>query len=292
MARRGLLIRNESKPDDWVAAVRARLADAGIELVDRPCGSGEEACRIIAAEGKGEGEGADLVVVAGGDGTLNGAAPALLELGKPLGVLPLGTANDLARTLGLPLDPLAAAEVLAAGRTRRIDLGLANGRPFFNVASLGLAAEVAQTLEGAGKPLGRLSYALAALKVLLRARPFRAAIAAGDRLVRTRSHQIAVGNGRYHGGGVAVREDASIESGRLVLYSLEPGSLWKVVLLAPLFRRGRHVRWRQVRTASARTIEIRTPAPMPVNLDGDLATQTPLRLEELPGAIEVFVPDA
>src|ERR671926_181555 len=80
----------------------------------------------------------DLVMLGGGDGTMNAAASALVEIGRPLAVLPLGTGNDLARTLGIPLDPLAAAEVAAAGRTRRIDLGLVNGRPFFNVACVGL----------------------------------------------------------------------------------------------------------------------------------------------------------
>lgn len=284
--RRALLIRNGGKGADWVAGVRARLAAAGIETEDRPTESCEDACAAIADTD------CDLVVVAGGDGTLNGVAGALLDAGKPVGVLPLGTANDLARTLGLPFEPQAAAEVIAAGRTRRIDVGLANDRPFFNVASLGLAAKLAQSLgEGAKHRFGRFSYVLAAIRVLAGARTFRTAIAADGEAVRTRSYQIAVGNGRYYGGGAAVADDAQIDSGRLTLYSLEPGSLWKVVLLAPLFRRGRHVRWREVRTASARTVEIRTPAPMPVNLDGELATETPLTLTVRPKALEVFAPD-
>ncbi|MCR5877236.1 lipid kinase [Phenylobacterium sp. J367] len=283
--RRALLIRNEAKGADWLAAVRDRLGEAGITVIDTPTGDVEAACAAIAETS------ADLILVAGGDGTLNGVAPALLEAGKPVGVLPLGTANDLARTLGLPTGIEAAAEVIAAGRTRRIDVGLANGRPFFNVASIGLAAKLAQTLgEGAKHRFGRLSYALAALRVLLGAETFRAAIAADGQALRTRSYQVAVGNGRYHGGGAAVTDEAEIDSGRLALYSLEPGSLWKLVLLAPLFRRGRHVRWREVRTASAREVEIRTPSPMPVNLDGELATETPLALTIRPGALEVFAP--
>lgn len=284
-ARRALLIRNEAKGGAWVAEVMARLAAAGLVVEDTPTASCEAACAAIA------GASADLILVAGGDGTLNGVAPALLEAGKPVGVLPLGTANDLARTLGLPLDAAGAAEVIADGATRRIDVGFANGRPFFNVASLGLSADLAATLDsGAKHRFGRLSYALAALRVLMHAKPFRAAIAAEGEVARTHTYQIAVGNGRYHGGGVAVSEDAEIDDGQLVLYSLEPGSLWKVVALAPLFRRGRHLRWREVRTASGTALEIRTPSPMPVNLDGELATETPLALTVRPKAVEVFAP--
>jgi YegS/Rv2252/BmrU family lipid kinase len=287
--RRGLLIRNGGKSADWVDAVVGRLAARGIEVADTPTESCEAGCAAI-AQGAGD---VDLIIVAGGDGTLNGVAPALLDAGRPVGVLPLGTANDLARTLGLPLDLLEAADVIAEGGTRRIDVGLANGKPFFNVASLGLSAQLAASLgAGAKHRFGRFSYVLAALRVLLGARTFRAAIAADGDVVRAHTYQIAVGNGRYYGGGAAVSEEADIDTGRLVLYSLEAGSLWKVVALAPLFRRGRHVRWREVRTASATTLEIRTPHPMPVNLDGELATETPLALTIRPHALEVFAPAA
>ena len=98
----------------------------------------------------------DLVIIGGGDGTLSMAADALVDAQLPVGVIPLGTANDLARTLNLPLDPLAAAEVIAAGRQRRIDLGWVNGTHFFNVATIGLGVGVARRLtREAQTPLGR-----------------------------------------------------------------------------------------------------------------------------------------
>lgn len=286
--RKALLVRNGGKPDQWVAPVIRRLRSANIAVADFPTDSPEACQEAIATKGAA----CDLVIVAGGDGTLNGAAPALIQAGKPLGVLPLGTANDLARTLRLPLDAVRAADVIAAGHTRRIDLGTANGKPFFNVASLGLAADMADTLQaGEKRALGRFAYAAAAARVLLRARQFHAHVEVGDCTLHTHSYQIAIGNGRYHGGGVAVREDAEIDDGKLMLYSLEPGSLWKVALLAPLFRRGEHVRWDEVRTATGAAMTIRTDRPMPVNLDGDLATETPLTLAVLPKAVEVFAPD-
>lgn len=287
--RRALLLRNaKSKQGEAsIEAALARLAERGVDVVEAPCASRDELRRQILAWAAGF----DCVIVGGGDGTLNGAAPALLETGSALGVLPLGTANDLARTLSVPTDLVQAADVIADGRRRRIDLGMANERPFFNVASVGLSARLAATLDkDAKRRFGQLSYALAALKVLFGARAFRAVIAAEGEAVRVKTYQIAVGNGCYHGGGVAIAPDARIDDSRLLLYSLEPGSLWKVVLMAPLFRRGLHVDWREVRTAQGRAMEIRTPRPMPVNLDGDLATETPLVLTVRPRAIEVFAP--
>src|SRR5690606_2607690 len=103
------------------------------------------------------------LILAGGDGTMSAAAPALRALGRPFGLLPLGTANDLARSLGIPLDPVEAADVIVDGGVRRIDLGLINGEPFFNVASLGLSAEVVHEHEsghGRKRLLGVLNYPL------------------------------------------------------------------------------------------------------------------------------------
>ena len=85
----------------------------------------------------------DLAIVGGGDGTLNSAAAGLVETGMPLGVIPLGTANDFARTVGIPLDPLKAAELIVSGAPPDIDLGEVNGHFFFNVASIGFSAELA-----------------------------------------------------------------------------------------------------------------------------------------------------
>src|SRR5690606_41482749 len=83
---------------------------------------------------------ADRIVIGGGEGTISRALPHILALGKPLAVLPLGTANDLANTLGVPADVLAAAQVALEGRPHKIDVGLVNGEPFVNVASIGVAA--------------------------------------------------------------------------------------------------------------------------------------------------------
>jgi len=236
---------------------------------------------------------ADLIVVGGGDGSLNAAAPGLLEAQLPFGIIPLGTANDLARTLELPATVEAAVEVIAAGHTRRIDVGDVNGHPFFNVASLGLSAELALTLTPENKKrFGPLSYAIAAIRVLSRARPFSAEIISPHSRARVSTYQIAVGNGLYYGGGMAVHESASIDDHRLHLYSLELAAVWKLLFMAPDFRAGTHGAWQEVRVEDATRFEVRTRRPRPVNADGEIITQTPAVFSIRPGALEVFVPAA
>ena len=105
------------------------------------------------------------MIVAGGDGTLNAALQGLVEAGLPLGIIPLGTANNLARTLGIPSDPAGACEVIAAGHRRRIDLGWVNGRYFCTTASVGLSVQITEELSPEAKRRwGPAAYALAAVR--------------------------------------------------------------------------------------------------------------------------------
>lgn len=271
-----------------VDAAVAELHKAGIDVLRPAWREGESLSAAI----KRCGDGADFVVIAGGDGSLNAAAPALIETGVPLGILPGGTANDLARTLGLPFDMIGAAKVIAAGRIRAIDVGEVNDKPYFNVASLGMSASLADRLTRETKRRwGRLAYALTATEVLIEARRFGAVIRVDDGdEVAVRSLQIAVGNGRHYGGGMIVEETAEIDDGRLDLYSLEFRDIWKLPFMALAFRKGRHGLADDVRTMSGARFEIRTRRPMPVNADGEIVTRTPAVFRVLPGAIRVFVP--
>jgi YegS/Rv2252/BmrU family lipid kinase len=287
--RRVLLLVNPASRRGATAAALAAdlLSGAGLNVRTERPGSREEVARVIEAAA----DEIDAVVVAGGDGSLNAALPALLRTGLPFGVLPLGTANDFARTLAIPMDLRAAAGVIAAGLTRRVDVGLVNGHPFLNVASLGLSSDLAQRLTGPGKRRwGRLSYAALVLRLLTKARPFRAVIVAKGQAVRVRTYQVAVGNGRYYGGGLSVRHDARVDDGRLDLYSLEFKAAWRLVLAGLAFHRGRQGGWREVRDVSCRRFQVRTRRPRPVNLDGELLTVTPARFELLPAALVVFTP--
>lgn len=282
-----------------VANPNSRSGDAGLEPALSVLARGGVAVTSLSVDGAAAVGAAiaaaaadvDAFVVAGGDGTLNAAADAVRAVGKPLGILPTGTANDLARTLGLPMALADAAQVIVAGHRRAIDLGEVNGHPFFNVASLGISARLADALTGgAKKRWGRLSYPLALLRTLLDARPFHASIVQDGRSERIRTLQIAVGNGRHYGGGMVVEENASIDDGQLDLYSLEFDQVWQLLPLANAFAKGRHGLWREVRTARGTSFEIRTRRPRPINTDGELVTFTPAVFRVLPQAVTVFAP--
>jgi diacylglycerol kinase (ATP) len=289
MPRRALLIVNAKSRSGAAQCDIAmeRLKDHGIESVHLECGRREDLSPLIVKHAKD----VDCAIVGGGDGTLNAAAFGVIEAGLPLGILPMGTANDLARTLDIPFDLDGAAQVIADGLTRRIDLGIVNNEPFFNVASIGLSAELAQKLtRDIKRRWGRLGYALVALKVLAQAKPFRATIYSEKESVRVKTLQIAVGNGRFYGGGNAVEKDAAIDDQHLDLYSLELDRAWKLALMARSFRYGQHGAWEEVRAVQAKEFDIRTRKPKPVNADGEIVTQTPAHFSIRPAAVTVFAP--
>lgn len=274
---------------DALEPVCARLEAGGFAVTVEPFENLPEIARDITRLH----ESSDAVVVCGGDGSISSAAPAVMESGLPLGIIPAGTANDLARTLSIPLDFEGAADLIVAGYTKRIDVGLVNGHAFFNVASIGLSSELAQKLDPeVKKRFGRLGYAVAALRVLYSARRFRARIVEKGIGTPVKTYQIAVGNGRLYGGGNIVAESAEIDDGRLDLYSLEMPHLWQSALMARAFRAGTHGAWKEVRTARCEEFDVETTRPMPVNTDGEIVTSTPAHFQVLPAAISVFAPRA
>ncbi|MBD2503877.1 lipid kinase [Anabaena azotica] len=233
----------------------------------------------------------DLVIVGGGDGTLNAVVDALVETQLPLGILPLGTANDLARTLGISNSLPEACKTIAQGELRRIDLGWVNGKHFFNVASLGLSVKITRRLTKEFKRRwGVLAYAVTALQVIWKSRPFTAEIRTKDRVFRAKTVQIAVGNGRYYGGGMAIVPDARIDDQRLDLYSLEISHWWEIIPLLPAMRNGRHIHRQNVRALNGREFEIYTSKPRAINTDGEITTYTPARFCVIPKALAVLVP--
>ncbi|WP_020187006.1 lipid kinase [Methylopila sp. 73B] len=289
MSRRALLIVNAKSRTGQDARDHAveTLRSVGITPIPLSADSRDELSPAIAARA-GD---AEMILVAGGDGTLNAAAKGVHAAQKPLGVLPTGTANDLARTLGVPPELDAAIRIVAEGRTRRIDLGQVNDELFFNVASLGLSVDLAEELTSDLKRrFGRLGYAVAAVRALGRAKPFRVTIESGAGRVRTLSLQVAVGNGRFYGGGNVIERTAAIDDGRLDLYSLEFARAWRLALMLKALRIGDHGAWREIRSMSGQSFDVRTRKPKPINADGEIIAETPARFRLLRRAIEVFVP--
>lgn len=286
--RRALLVINEGSrngraSDAFVEALEA----GGMSLLRRVSDNRNRISELIHAARRE----VDCVILGGGDGTLNSAAQALRDTRLPLGILPLGTANDLARTLGLPTDPEGAAATILAGNTRAIDLGSVNGRPFFNVASVGMTVEITRRLGAASKKrLGKLAYAATAVRVVATQKRFSALIRCGGNIHRVRTMQITVGNGRFYGGGMVVRSDASIDDRLLDVYSLEPESRWSLLWMARAFHQGEHEELDAVRTDRAPVVEVVTRIPREVSADGEIVSLTPARFSVLPAAVTVYVP--
>lgn len=236
---------------------------------------------------------ADAIVVGGGDGTVNAAIAGLIDAGKPVGILPLGTANDLALTLGIPGRPLDAADVIIAGHRRRIDVGRVNDSHFINVASVGLSVEIANRQdEELKRQWGVFSYVVATIDTLGAAAPFEARVTCGGRSEIVSAYQIAVGNGIHYGGGLMVSPDARIDDGLLDVYAIETASVADLIALAPRLRDGTLVERNDVAFFRGPAARIETATPMPVNTDGEVTTETPADFSVLRGALEVFAPPA
>ncbi|MEI5682413.1 lipid kinase [Mesorhizobium sp. CCNWLW179-1] len=287
--KRALLVVNPKarRGGETIAPALDVLRASGIEVVKMAAGKDQPIDELIRKQASG----CDLVIVGGGDGTLNAAAPALVDLNLPLGVLPLGTANDFARTVGIPADPVKAAEVIAQGLLTPIDLGEVNGHLFFNVASIGFSAELAADLsDKAKKRWGKLGYGIVAARLLARSRLFSAHLDHDGTTEKIRTLQISVGNGKHYGGGMTVEETATADDGKLDFYSLEVDHWWRLLRLLPSLRRGTQGRWDDVRAFQTTEVTIRTSRPHPVNTDGELCTTTPAHFRIRPKALSVFVP--
>lgn len=290
--RRVLLVvnRGSRQGDSDLAAIVARLRAGAVEpvtfLSDTP--------GHLADAVRGHCAGVDAVVVGGGDGTLHGVLPALLACGVPLGILPLGTANDAARSLGIPNDPLAACAAITAGHVARVDLGAANGVPFLNAANIGLGVAVTAELDPAEKRRwGVLGYVRAAARTWRGHRPFAAEVDCDGHRQRLHTIQLAIGNGRHYGGGMTVATDAVITDSLLHLYSVAPVGLLRLLRLLRLglaLRLGRHEQLPEVQVLAGRRIRVTTRRPFAVISDGEPTTRTPVLFEVLPRALPVYVP--
>lgn len=290
MIQRALLLvnRHSRRGNETFSQVVTQLQSLDFEIFEESTAQPQQLSEII----RSYRDHIDVVIVGGGDGTLNAVIEGLVDTQLPLGILPLGTANDLARTLRIPQSIPKACQVIAAGQTQRIDLGKVNNKYFFNVASLGLSVQITRQLDKEGKRIwGVLAYAATAMKVVWRARPFRAEIRLSGESISVKTIQIAVGNGRYYGGGMTVADDAAINDERLDLYSLEYRHWWQIFLLLPAMWRGSHANWPGVRTLQGKEFEVYTRKSQPINADGEIVAHTPAKFRLVPKAVAVFVPD-
>jgi diacylglycerol kinase (ATP) len=293
-------------------AVKAALGDRpGTELCfSEKKGDAEDLAREAVRQG------ARTVVAAGGDGTLNEVLNGLAEdfaggsIGRPgrvrLGLLPLGTGNDFARSLGIPPTLEAACDIIAAGYTARVDVGLANGRPFLNAVSLGLASAIARRLTPRFKRrVGKLAYPVAAVAELWEHQPFHVKLVTDRGEMELEVLQLVVGNGRYHGAGNMVTPDATLDDHRLDAYTIAAPSaesgregtglghmqdMSTLARIALSLRRGEHVSHPAVTSLRSSHLYVDAQPAQDVNADGELIGHTPVRFELASAALRVYAP--
>ena len=232
----------------------------------------------------------EVLILGGGDGTMSGLVDDLIGRDIVLGVLPLGTANSFARTLGLPLDVEGAIDVIATGKRRRIDLGMIDDDYFANAASIGIAPQIAETVpHGLKKIFGRLGYLGWAAVQYARFRPFMLTVDDGRGPQRMKVVEVRIANGRFHG-GVELMESAELDNGDIVVEAVRGKFKRRLVRnwVASLLRL--KSRREEVAVFRGAAIRIETEPGLPISIDGEVLAHTPVTARVAPGAIEVMVP--
>ncbi len=232
----------------------------------------------------------ELPVVISGDGLLGAIGGALADTDSPLGIVPGGRGNDLARVLGIPTDPEAAIATVLAGHSRAIDVGEANGRRFLGIASVGFDSEANRVANETTWLRGNLVYAYAALRVLAAWKPAGFTLAFDGQRLRVSGYTVAVANSRAYGGGMFIAPNAELDDGEFDIVTIgEVGKLRFLANLPKVFK-GTHVDEDQVRVLRAARLELSASKPFPVYADGELLTDLPVSLRVLPRALRVLVP--
>lgn len=274
---------SENLIDSWVDALRERGFTVDVER-----STSEEHMQSIILENK---DNVDLVIIAGGDGTVNAAAPALLKAKLPFAIIPLGTANDLARAVGMvkPVDIDKVCDAIERRHYRDLDLGTVGKHYFFNVAHVGLGVKVSKALSSESKKfLGVFSYLQAAISALKKRRGFKVELNVDGEKSTLSSIQLAVGNGRYYGGGNLIDCDSAIDDGKLSLYSIKPVSLMTLLTLAPALRRGTWLGHTEVFTVRGQNISVATDQAMHVHADGEPVCETPAEFSCKPSVLKIL----
>jgi diacylglycerol kinase (ATP) len=233
-------------------------------------------------------EGVDGLVAVGGDGLVNIALQVVAGTDIPLGIVPAGTGNDIARTLGLTLDdPVAAVDLAAGGATRPIDLGRANGRWFAGVLGSGFDSMVNERANRMTWPTGRSRYNLAILAELRTFRPVPYTLELDGESWQTEAMLVAVGNGSSYGGGMRVCPDAQLDDGLLDITVLGPISKPEFLRVFPTVYKGTHVNHPAVTVRRARQVVLTSPE-VTAYADGERVSVLPVHVEAMPDALRVF----
>ena len=272
--RAALIVNTKSRKGQAAFRDACRLLGAaGIELVIRkavkdPAHLPDEVRKAVVA-------GVPMVIVGGGDGSISSSIDHVVGKDIVFALLPLGTANSFARTLGIPLNVEGAVRAITTGRVKRIDLGMIGTDYFANCAAIGLSPLIAKSVpHGLKKWLGRPGYLAWAALQMARFKPFRLAIRHRGEVETLDALEVRIANGRFHRGTELV--DTEVDDGEIVIQAIA-GRLrlkllwsWGLGLIGPDQVRG------TVREFRGREFGIATDPPLPISIDGEVLATTPV----------------
>lgn len=273
---------------DLFEQAREKLEAAGIRLIAahpvRDPDLLEETVREAVRSG------APMVIVGGGDGSLSGVVDDVVGKDVVFAVLPFGTANSFARTLGLPLDLDGAVKAIATGKRRRVDLGMIDDDYFANAAAMGLSPMIGTSVpHNLKKYLGRVGYLTWAVWCFARFRPFRVTITDAAGAHRMWASEVRILNGNFHG-GVVMSDEACVESGEMLIQVVTGRNRWRLAWdwYARFFRlRNRE---KLVEEFRGRAMRLDARPRRRISIDGEVLARVPVTVRVAERAIEVVVP--
>lgn len=233
----------------------------------------------------------EAVVTLSGDGLIGHVVGVLREIpGALLGVLPGGRGNDLARVLGIPLEPVPACTVLADGEIRNLDIGDVDGRSFIGIASLGFDSVANRLANDAPGWLGSQVYTYAALRTLAAWKPATFTVQDGEQTRRFSGWSVAAANSKAYGGGMFVAPDADLQDGLLDVVLSSESTKMKFLRVLPKVFKGEHVHEANVTVFRADSIRVSADRPFTVYADGDPIGELPVTIRAVPHALKVLCP--
>jgi len=264
-----------------------RLKEAGFAVRSLV---GRDASEALALAQRAVADGVDTVVVVGGDGMVHVAVQAVAGTGVPLGVIPAGTGNDVARYFDIPRnDPQRAADIVVGSRTRTVDLARAGATWFVTVLAAGFDAVVNERANKMTWPRGQMRYNLATLSELRVFEPLPYTLELDGRVVRLDAMLVAVGNGPSFGGGLRITHGAEIDDGLLDVVIIKPMSKVELLRTYPKLYTGGHTRHPQYEHHLVREVTVASPGIV-AYADGERVGALPLTVEAVPNALTVLVP--
>lgn len=264
-----------------------RLLEAGYDVRSLAGRSPEEAMELAR---QCVADGVEALVVCGGDGMVHLGVQAVAGTDTPLGIIPAGTGNDVARYLDLPRsDPALAADVVARGKERVIDLARVGSVHFVTVLAAGFDAIVNERANAMAWPKGQMRYNLATLAELRVLAPIPYVLELDGVEERLEATLVAVGNGPSFGGGLRITEGAELDDGMLDVVVIRPLSKLGLLRTYPKLFKGTHVHAPQYQHHRVRRVTVAAPGIV-AYADGERIGALPLTIEVVPGALRVLVP--